>query len=124
VERGIPVFGVCLGHQGIAEHFGGRLNTFEKPYHGKPSSIQHEGVSLFRDLPNPFRAGRYHSLYVDRASLPDCLEVTAETDEGIIMGLKHRELPVLSVQFHPESILTLSEQNGLRLIHQAIEMLT
>ena len=124
VERGIPVFGVCLGHQGIAEYFGGRLNTFDTPYHGKPSRIQHHGHTIFNELPNPFKAGRYHSLYVDRETLPECLEIIAETEEGIIMALKHRELPVYSVQFHPESILTLTDQSGFRLIRQVIEIMT
>ena len=124
VERGIPVFGVCLGHQGIAEHFGGRLNTFDTPYHGKPSRIKHHGQTIFKKLPNPFKAGRYHSLYVDRETLPECLEIIAETEEGIIMALKHRELPVYSVQFHPESILTLTDQSGFRLIRQVIEIMT
>ena len=124
VERGIPVFGVCLGHQGIAEHFGGRLNTFDTPYHGKPSRIKHHGQTIFKELPNPFKAGRYHSLYVDRETLPECLEIIAETEEGIIMALKHRELPVYSVQFHPESILTLTDQSGFRLIRQVIEIMT
>ena len=124
VERGIPIFGVCLGHQGIAEHFGGRLNTFDTPYHGKPSRIQHHGQTIFKELPNPFKAGRYHSLYVNRETLPECLEIIAETEEGIIMALKHRELPVYSVQFHPESILTLTDQSGFRLIRQVIEIMT
>ena len=124
VERGIPIFGVCLGHQGIAEYFGGRLNTFDTPYHGKPSRIKHHGQTIFKELPNPFKAGRYHSLYVDRETLPECLEIIAETEEGIIMALKHRELPVYSVQFHPESILTLTDQSGFRLIRQVIEIMT
>ena len=124
VERGIPIFGVCLGHQGIAEHFGGRLNTFDTPYHGKPSRIKHHGQTIFKELPYPFKAGRYHSLYVDRETLPECLEIIAETEEGIIMALKHRELPVYSVQFHPESILTLTDQSGFRLIRQVIEIMT
>ena len=124
VERGIPVFGVCLGHQGIAEHFGGRLNTFDTPYHGKPSRIKHHGQTIFKELPNPFKAGRYHSLYVDRETLPECLEIIAETEEGIIMALRHQELPVYSVQFHPESILTLTDQSGFRLIRQVIDIMT
>ena len=88
------------------------------------SRIEHHGQTIFKELPNPFKAGRYHSLYVDRETLPECLEIIAETEEGIIMALKHRELPVYSVQFHPESILTLTEQSGFRLIRQVIEIMT
>ncbi|MEE3122849.1 MAG: anthranilate synthase component I [SAR324 cluster bacterium] len=124
VKKGLPLFGVCLGHQGIAEHFGGRLKTFDRPFHGRASRIKHNRNSIFQDLPNPILAGRYHSLYVEREKLPDCLEITAETEEGVIMGLKHRDLPVMSVQFHPESILTLREQTGLKLIHRVMEILT
>ena len=123
VQRDLPVFGVCLGHKGIAEHFGGSLETFREPFHGKSSSIRHDGTFLFEGLPDPLIAGRYHSLYVVREDLPECFEITAETEDGIIMGLRHRELPVASVQFHPESILTLREQCGLKLIHHVMELL-
>ena len=114
------MLGVCLGHQGIAEYFGGKLLTLEHPYHGKASEIFHSGDSFFTGLPNPFKAGRYHSLYVDSESFPECLEVTAETDSGLIMALKHKNLPVASVQFHPESILTLKDQSGVRMINKMI----
>ncbi|MGK5094076.1 anthranilate synthase component I [Deltaproteobacteria bacterium TL4] len=123
VKRNIPIFGVCLGHQGIAEYFGGSLKTFEKPYHGKPSAVFHNKSGVFLGLPNPFVAGRYHSLYVDKETLPSCLEVIAETEDGIIMGLKHKTLPIASVQFHPESILTLKDDVGIRFIHKVIEVL-
>jgi anthranilate synthase len=124
LKRNIPVFGVCLGHQGIAEHFGGKLLTLEHPVHGKSAEIMHSGDSFYAGLPNPFSAGRYHSLYVDAASLPECLEVTAKTDSGLIMGLRHKTLPVASVQFHPESILTLKDQSGLRMINKLMSELT
>ena len=120
LKREIPIFGVCLGHQGIAEHFGGKLMTLENPVHGKSTMIMHNGDSFYLGLENPFRAGRYHSLYVDQSSLPDSLEVTARTDSGLIMGLRHKILPVASVQFHPESILTLKDQSGLRMINRVV----
>ncbi len=116
MERSIPLFGVCLGHQGIAEVFGARLATQEIPVHGKPSPVHHNGGSLFAGLPSPLNAGRYHSLYVVRESLPEELEVLAETGDGMVMGLAHKSLPIASVQFHPESILTLEQEVGQRLI--------
>lgn len=102
----VPILGVCLGHQAIGEAFGGRVVRAAAVRHGKASEIQHDGKSLFRELASPFAAGRYHSLIVERASLPACLEVSAETSDGVIMGLRHREQQVEGVQFHPESILT------------------
>jgi anthranilate synthase/aminodeoxychorismate synthase-like glutamine amidotransferase len=102
----IPILGVCLGHQCIAAAYGGTIVRASRLMHGKASMIRHNGSALFLDLSNPFEAGRYHSLVVDRASLPDCLEITAESDAGEIMALRHRELPVQGVQFHPESVLT------------------
>ncbi len=123
VRRQLPVFGVCLGHQGIAEHFGGHLLTFAEPCHGQPSDVYHEGTGLFAGLPQPFQAGRYHSLYVDPEQLPAELEVTARTDSGVIMGLQHRKLPIASVQFHPESILSLQKQAGLHLLDNALGLL-
>ena len=124
LARGIPIFGVCLGHQGIAEHFGAKLLTLEHPIHGKSAEIIHNGESFYSGLPNPLSAGRYHSLYVESDSLPDCLEVTAKTDAGLIMGLRHKTLPVASVQFHPESILTLKDQTGLRMINKMLGEMT
>lgn len=102
----VPILGVCLGHQCIGAAYGGRIVRARHPMHGKSSEIRHRGTGIFRDLPSPLRGGRYHSLAVDRGTLPDCLRVTAETDDGEIMGLEHREFPVHGVQFHPESILT------------------
>ncbi len=112
-ERGVPVLGVCLGHQCIGQLYGGRVVRAERVMHGKTSSIVHQGRGLFEGLPSPLEATRYHSLVVERSSVPDVLEVTAETEDGIIMGLRHRELPVEGVQFHPESILT---EGGHRLL--------
>ena len=102
----IPIFGVCLGLQCIGEFFGGNVIRAPAVMHGKTSLIKHDGKGVFKSLPNPFEATRYHSLIVDRDTLPDDLEVTAETDDGLIMGLRHKIFPVEGVQFHPESILT------------------
>jgi anthranilate synthase/aminodeoxychorismate synthase-like glutamine amidotransferase len=102
----VPILGVCLGHQCIAEAYGGKVVRAERLMHGKSSVIRHNGTPLFSDLPTPFAGGRYHSLIVEPDSLPQCLEITAHTDEGEIMALRHREFPVHGVQFHPESILT------------------
>jgi anthranilate synthase component 2 len=102
----VPILGVCLGHQCIAEAYGGRIVRASSLVHGKSSMIRHNGSGLFTDLPTPFEAGRYHSLVVERSSFPRCLEVIAESDDGEIMALRHRELPMYGVQFHPESVLT------------------
>ncbi|MHB8681214.1 MAG: anthranilate synthase component II [Acidimicrobiales bacterium] len=102
----LPLLGVCLGHQCIGEAYGAAVVPAPELMHGKTSAIFHTGVGVFEDLPNPLEATRYHSLVVERAGLPDVLEVTAETADGVIMGLRHRDLPVQGVQFHPESILT------------------
>lgn len=102
----IPIFGVCLGHQAIGQAFGGNVVRAERLMHGKTSPIYHEGQSVFAGLPSPFTATRYHSLLVERESLPDCLEITAFTEEGEIMGLQHKEYAIEGVQFHPESIIT------------------
>jgi anthranilate synthase/aminodeoxychorismate synthase-like glutamine amidotransferase len=104
--REVPVLGVCLGHQSIGQAFGGKVVRAGRLMHGKTSPILHDGRTLFDELPSPFDATRYHSLVVERASLPACLEVSAWTAEGEIMGLRHREQPVEGVQFHPESVLT------------------
>ena len=103
---GLPILGVCLGHQAIAQAFGGRIVRAARLVHGKSSPILHAQDALFAGLPSPFDGGRYHSLLVERATLPSCLAVTAWTDDGEIMALRHRERPCASVQFHPESILT------------------
>jgi anthranilate synthase component 2 len=102
----VPILGVCLGHQAIGQAFGGKVVHAKTLMHGKTSPIHHTGAGVFRGLPSPFTATRYHSLAVERAGLPDCLEVTAWTEDGEIMGLRHRSLAVEGVQFHPESILT------------------
>lgn len=102
----IPILGVCLGHQAIGEAFGGEVIRANRLMHGKTSPISHDGKGVFSSLPNPFEAMRYHSLVVNEANLPACLEITAKSDQGELMGLRHRKLPVEGVQFHPESIMT------------------
>jgi anthranilate synthase len=119
----VPVFGVCLGLQGMVEAFGGELGVLDYPMHGKPSVIHHRGVGVFEGLPETFRVGRYHSLYAIREKLPSCLEVTAETEDSVIMGVRHRDLPMEAVQFHPESILTLEGQCGLKLMENVVNTL-
>ncbi|MEZ0232788.1 MAG: aminodeoxychorismate/anthranilate synthase component II [Methylophilaceae bacterium] len=102
----IPLLGVCLGHQSIGQAFGGNIIHAKKLMHGKTSQVMHQDVGVFKGLPNPFTATRYHSLVIERETIPDCLEITAWTDDGEIMGVRHKTLPVEGVQFHPESILT------------------
>ncbi|HKL21979.1 MAG TPA: aminodeoxychorismate/anthranilate synthase component II [Tichowtungia sp.] len=115
----VPLLGVCLGHQSIGEVFGGKVVRAERLMHGKVSPILHNGESVFKGLPSPFDATRYHSLIVERQSLPDCLKITAETAEGEVMGLQHVEHPVHGVQFHPESILT---ENGKQLLQNFLDL--
>ncbi|CQR51180.1 aminodeoxychorismate/anthranilate synthase component II [Paenibacillus riograndensis] len=110
----IPIFGVCLGHQAIGQAFGGNVIRAERLMHGKTSPIHHNGTSVFEGLESPFTATRYHSLIVERETLPDCLEITAETAEGEIMALRHKEYPIEGVQFHPESIITNHGHTMLR----------
>ena len=119
-HRRVPLMGVCLGHQAIGHAFGGRVVRAGRIMHGKTSPILNDGRTIFKGLPSPFPAGRYHSLIVERESLPDCLEVSAETEEGEIMGLRHRTLPVEGIQFHPESILT---PGGKRIIKNFLELI-
>ena len=114
----VPVLGVCLGHQAIAAAYGGRVVRAERVMHGKTSIIFHDGRSMYGAVPNPFEAVRYHSLIVEKHSLPSCLEVTAWTEEGEIMGIRHRHHLVEGVQFHPESILT---REGARLLHSFLQ---
>jgi anthranilate synthase/aminodeoxychorismate synthase-like glutamine amidotransferase len=109
----VPLLGVCLGHQCIGHVFGANVVVNYRMMHGKVSMIKHNGKDLFEGMPNPFEATRYHSLVIERQSLPACLELTAETDEGEIMGVRHRQFPIWGVQFHPESILT---QNGRQIL--------
>ena len=117
-HKEIPMLGVCLGHQAIGYAFGGNIVRAERLMHGKTSQIRSDGKTIYRGLPNPFVAGRYHSLIMEKSSVPDCLMVTAETEEGEIMGVRHREYPVEGIQFHPESILT---PNGKRIIKNFLE---
>jgi anthranilate synthase component 2 len=109
----LPILGVCLGHQSIGQAFGGKIVRAPQIMHGKLSDIQHDGTGLFADLPNPLCVTRYHSLIVEPASLPDCLQVTAQSDDGMIMALQHKQRPIYGVQFHPESI---ASQNGHHLL--------
>lgn len=115
----IPILGVCLGHQAIGQAFGGEVVRAGRLMHGKTSPILHQGESIFAGLPNPFTATRYHSLIVDRASLPACLAITAETAEGEIMGLQHKEYPIVGVQFHPESIIS---EHGHQMLRNFLSM--
>jgi anthranilate synthase/aminodeoxychorismate synthase-like glutamine amidotransferase len=116
----IPIMGVCLGHQAIGYAFGAKVVRAERIMHGKTSTVINDGRTIFKGLPNPFVAGRYHSLIVERDSLPDCFEISAETEEGEIMGIRHKEYPVEGVQFHPESVLT---PNGKRVLKNFLTML-
>ncbi|HEV7684411.1 MAG TPA: aminodeoxychorismate/anthranilate synthase component II [Pyrinomonadaceae bacterium] len=115
----VPILGVRLGHQAIGEVFGGRVVRAAKVVHGKASAVHHDGKSIFAGLVSPFKAGRYHSLIVERETLPACLEVSAETTDGVIMGLRHREQKIEGVQFHPESILT---PEGKRMLRNFLEL--
>lgn len=118
-EQSLPLLGVCLGHQAIGQCFGGNVIRAPHPMHGKISSITHTGKGVFAGLPSPFNVTRYHSLIVEKDSLPDCLEITAQTDDGLIMGLSHKDKPIHGVQFHPESIAT---ENGHELMHNFVKM--
>ncbi len=123
VERNLPVFGVCLGLQGMVEYFGGELGILPYPMHGKASRIRVLGGRLFAGLSQEFTAGRYHSLYALRDKLPAELQITAETEDGTIMAVEHVTRPLAAVQFHPESILTLEGDAGMRLIRNVITAL-
>ncbi|MCG6894871.1 MAG: aminodeoxychorismate/anthranilate synthase component II [Desulfobacteraceae bacterium] len=118
-DCGIPLFGVCLGHQCIGQYFGGKIVRADRLMHGKTSPVHHRGSDLFAGLPSPLEATRYHSLLVEKASFPDVLEITAETAEGEIMGLRHREKPIFGVQFHPESLAT---EHGLQLLRNFLTL--
>jgi len=115
----VPIFGVCLGHQSIGHAFGGNIIRAGRLMHGKTSMIQHDGKGIFEGIPNPFRAIRYHSLLIERSSIPSCLEITAETDQGEIMGVRHKEMAIEGVQFHPESVLT---EHGKDLLRNFVKM--
>jgi anthranilate synthase component II len=114
----LPILGVCLGHQAIGEAFGGKIIRAQQVMHGKTSLINHTGVGVFKDLPNPFTVIRYHSLAIERATLPECLEITAWTDDGEIMGVRHKQFDIEGVQFHPESILS---EHGHQLLKNFLE---
>jgi|TARA_B110000093_G_scaffold36379_1_gene38002 anthranilate synthase/aminodeoxychorismate synthase-like glutamine amidotransferase len=114
-----PLLGVCLGHQSIGQHFGGKVVRAERLMHGKTSPVKHQDTDIFAGLPNPMEATRYHSLLIERATLPDCLKVTAETNEGEIMGIAHKDLPVWGVQFHPESLAT---QEGMKMLENFLKL--
>ncbi|MBN1472035.1 MAG: aminodeoxychorismate/anthranilate synthase component II [Syntrophaceae bacterium] len=116
--KDVPMMGICLGHQSMGYAFGARVLRAERIMHGKISSVKHDGRTIFAGLPNPFPAGRYHSLIVERKTLPSFLEISAETDEGEIMGLRHKEYPVEGIQFHPESVLT---PQGKRIIRNFLK---
>ncbi len=120
-DNNIPLLGVCLGHQSIGQLFGGKVIRAPEPVHGKSWAIKHSGQSLFKGLPSPLKGARYHSLIVERDSLPETLEVTAETDEGLIMGLQHKTHPIHGIQFHPESIAT---EHGHEMIQNFVETLS
>ncbi|RED64457.1 MULTISPECIES: aminodeoxychorismate/anthranilate synthase component II [Cohnella] len=115
----IPILGVCLGHQSIGQAFGGEVIRAGELMHGKTSEIKHDGKTVFSGLPSPFTATRYHSLIVKRDTLPDCLEISAETEDGMIMGLRHKEYAVEGVQFHPESIMT---DHGLQMLRNFLDL--
>ncbi len=115
----IPIMGVCLGHQSIGQHFGGTVLRAPVPMHGKLSQISHTGKGIFEGIPSPFPATRYHSLMVGRDDLPDCLEVTAESEDGVIQGLAHKTLPIFGVQFHPESI---ASENGHKILENFLTL--
>ena len=115
----IPILGVCLGHQAIGQHFGGKVVRAPEPVHGKPVEVRHDGKTIFSGISATFNAGRYHSLVVERESLPDSLEISAESPDGLIMGLRHKTLKVEGVQFHPESILT---EHGKKLLQNFLEI--
>ena len=115
----LPILGVCLGHQAIGQHFGGSVVRAPVPVHGKPVEVSHDGKTIFDGIDGTFNAGRYHSLVVDRGSLPDCLEISAESPDGLIMAMRHRSMPIEGVQFHPESILT---EHGKQLLNNFLQL--
>ena len=115
----IPILGVCLGHQAIGQHFGGKVVRAPEPVHGKPVKIHHDGKTIFEGLSDEFNAGRYHSLIVERESMPECLEISAESPDGLVMAMRHREHKIEGVQFHPESILT---EHGKKLLQNFLDI--
>ncbi len=123
IQRHLPIFGVCLGLQGIVEYFGGSLAVLDPPMHGKPSPVRVRGSRLLRGLPGQFVVGRYHSLHAVRSTLPPELSITAETEDGVVMAIEHRRLPIAAVQFHPELVMTLREEIGMPIITAVISAL-
>ncbi|MGI8810983.1 MAG: anthranilate synthase component II [Pyrinomonadaceae bacterium] len=115
----VPIFGVCLGHQAIGQHFGGNVVRAPEPVHGKPVVVSHDGKTVFEGIEDNFNAGRYHSLILERGSLPDCLEISATSPDGLIMAVRHKTLPIEGVQFHPESILT---DHGKRMLKNFLDI--
>ena len=122
LDKKLPIFGVCLGVQAIGEYFGGQLGQLGQPAHGRPSRVQVRGGRLMQNLPNEIVIGRYHSLYVERDSMPDVLSVTASTEDGVAMAIEHKTLPVGGVQFHPESLMSLGGEVGLRIVENAFRL--
>jgi anthranilate synthase len=122
LDKKLPIFGVCLGVQAIGEYFGGELGQLAHPAHGRPSPVTVRGGCLMRNLPDEIVIGRYHSLYVEQDSMPEALVVTASTDDGVAMAIEHRSLPVGGVQFHPESLMSLGGDVGLRIVENAFRL--
>src|SRR6202012_2300960 len=122
LEKKLPIFGVCLGVQAIGEYFGGELGQLSQPAHGRPSRVQVKGGRLMQSLPNEIVIGRYHSLYVARETMPEVLDVTASTEDGVAMAIEHKSLPVGGVQFHPESLMSLGGEVGLRIVENAFRL--
>jgi anthranilate synthase/aminodeoxychorismate synthase-like glutamine amidotransferase len=118
-EGKLPILGVCLGHQAIGQYFGGTVVRAPEPVHGKPVEILHDGKTIFEDIPNGFAAGRYHSLIVEKENMPDCLEISAESPDGLVMALRHKTKKIEGVQFHPESILT---DHGKKILQNFLEL--
>ena len=117
----LPIFGVCLGHQSIGQAFGGTIVRAPSPMHGKISAIRHTNTGVFKDVPSPLDVTRYHSLTIEPSSMPDCLEISAQTDDGVIMGVQHKELPIHGVQFHPESI---ASEHGHKILENFLKLAT
>jgi anthranilate synthase len=122
LAKKLPIFGVCLGVQAIGEYFGGQLGQLTQPAHGRPSRVQVRGGRLMQNLPNEIVIGRYHSLYVERDSMPEVLAVTASTEDGVAMAIEHKTLAVGGVQFHPESLMSLGGEVGLRIVENAFRL--
>ena len=122
LAKKLPIFGVCLGVQAIGEYFGGQLGQLGQPAHGRPSQVLVRGGRLMGNLPNEIVIGRYHSLFVERESMPDVLSVTASTEDGVAMAIEHKTLPVGGVQFHPESLMSLGGEVGLRIVENAFRL--